>query len=81
VEIGSETHACIPCFTVKPHILDNSRIVLDAVTLNKLALQISFGNDMSAGGKRFIGLIRAKKTKIGRIRPQKGAVYGSKGEG
>jgi hypothetical protein len=55
--------------------------VLDAVTLNKLALQISFGNDMSAGGKRFIGLIRGKKTKIGRIRPQKGAVYGSKGEG
>jgi len=30
---------------------------------------------MSAGGKRFIGLIRAKKTKIGRIRPQKGAMY------
>jgi len=23
VEIGSETHACIPCFTVKPHILDD----------------------------------------------------------
>jgi hypothetical protein len=41
VEIGSETHARIPCFTVKPHNLD-SRIVLDAVTLNKLALQISF---------------------------------------
>jgi hypothetical protein len=36
---------------------------------------------MSAGSKRFIGLIRAKKTKIGRIKPQKGAMYGSKGEG
>jgi hypothetical protein len=36
VEIRSETHARIPCFTVKPHNLD-SRIVLDAVTLNKLA--------------------------------------------
>jgi hypothetical protein len=36
VEIGLDTHARIPCFTVKPHNLD-SRIVLDAVTLNKLA--------------------------------------------
>jgi hypothetical protein len=49
--------------------------------LNKPTSMDMLGNDMSAGGKRFIGLIRAKKTKIGRIRPQKGAVYGGKGEG
>jgi len=49
--------------------------------LNKLASADELGNDVSASGKRFIGLIRAKKTKIGRIRPQKGAVYGGKGDG
>jgi hypothetical protein len=56
-------------------------ILLNVVMLNKLASMDMLGNDMSAGGKRFIGLIRAKKTKIGRIRPQNGAVYGGKSEG
>jgi hypothetical protein len=36
VKIRLGTYARIPCFTVKPHNL-NSRIMLDAVTLNKLA--------------------------------------------
>jgi hypothetical protein len=57
------------------------KILLDVVMLNKPTSMDMSGFDMSAGGKRFIGLIRAKKTKIGRIRPQKGAVYGGKGEG
>ncbi|MDT7878723.1 MAG: hypothetical protein RQ862_09235 [Candidatus Caldarchaeales archaeon] len=56
-------------------------ILLNVVMLNKLASMDMLGNDMSSGGKRFIGLIRVKKTKIGRIRPQKGAVYGGKSEG